>query len=439
MNNQNPEAVILALDDNEIILKLIVEILKEKNYRIYPVTRYEEALTIFKNEKIDLVLLDVRIDSSEQINSENTGNGELNGYDVLKKLRELDISGNVPVIFLTSLSDTENKVEAFKAGAADFITKPFNSEELIARIETQIRLKRTREEISNHSNDLEKIVAEKTRQLEEYAKNLEQMVEEKVGIIKMNNELMQKDLESARRMQRALMPKKTPSIKKIKVDTHYQSCDKLGGDFYDIFNLDENHVGFYAADVSGHGVSAAMITFFIKELIDSLKKTIFMDGKYEFTPPAIMLEKINLKILEEDFDGLYITMFYAILNTQTGELIWSNAGHIAYPVIYRNIDRNVEILHSKSMALGWFDYARFKNETVIIKPGDKIIIYSDGISDSKNENGELFGVDRFADIIKANGKKPLSTLAFRIFKEIKKFQRGKQLEDDITLFLMEYL
>jgi sigma-B regulation protein RsbU (phosphoserine phosphatase) len=250
---------------------------------------------------------------------------------------------------------------------------------------------------------------------------------------------MSKDMESARRLQVGLLPKKFPFLNNINVEIHYNPCDKVGGDFYNVFNLDENHIGFYIADVSGHGVSAAMVTFFVKELIDSVKKIIFPDGSYEFTTPSVIMEKVNLKILEEDFDGLYITMFYAILNVKTGEITWSNAGHLAYPIIYHNKSGEISILEMKTMALGWFDYARYSESTVKIDPKDKIVLYTDGITDSKNQQGKLFGVNGMSEIIKNKGKNSSASLAFGILKKLRKFQRNKELEDDVTLMLIEYL
>ncbi len=431
---------ILALDDNELNLKLIKKVLEQNNYRVLTATEPKIAYEIFKNNKIDLAILDIKIkipitNSGQFLNEEE----KVNGYDVIKKIKLMDVKNQTPIIFLTSVSDPESKVKAFKAGAVDFITKPFNSSELVARIDMHIRLNKEKEQLFTHSAELEKLVKEKTKQLEDYSKKLEQMVEEKVGIIKQNNESLLKDMESARRLQIGLLPEAFPSIKNLKVDVHYRPCDQVGGDFYDVFNLDEAHVGFYVADVSGHGVSAAMVTFFVKELVDSLKKIIFPDGSYEFTSPSVIMEKVNLKILQEDFDGIYITMFYALFNTQTGELKWSNAGHIAYPLICRPSSCECEILKMNSMALGWFDYARYVDKTIKIEKGDKIVLYTDGVTDSKNKNGDLFGVDRVKNIIETRGFKNSSSLAFRVLKELRKFQRKKDLEDDITFLVIEYL
>ncbi len=439
MENETQNITILALDDNELNLKLIQSILKIKNYVVFTATEPEQAYEIFGNNKIDLAILDIRIKIPiRDAGQFEQGLEQVTGYEVIKKLKSMDARNKVPIIFLTSVTDPESKVKAFQAGAVDFITKPFNSSELLARIEMHITLNKRIQNLFTHSAELEKLVSEKTRQLSEYAEKLEEKVEEKVGIIKQNNERLLKDMDSARRLQISLLAKKFPNLKNVGVDVYYRPCDQVGGDFYNFFNLDEKHIGFYVADVSGHGVSAAMVTFFVKELVESSKKTIFSDGSYEFLSPGVILEKVNLKILEEDFDGIYITMFYAILNTLTGELKWSNAGHISYPIIYHNGKKSLEILESKSMALGWFDYARYEDNQTEIEKGDKIILYTDGIIDSKNEDGKLFGVDGIKNIVSKNGYKKRSVLAFRILKELRKFQRKKELEDDITLLITDY-
>jgi sigma-B regulation protein RsbU (phosphoserine phosphatase) len=426
---------VLIIDDDHFALKLIKHILENAEFDVFTAETPEEGYGILKDEVIDLVLLDLIL-KNDKISDDSE---PLSGYDVIRELKRSDATREIPIIFLTSVSNIESKVKAFQAGASDYVTKPYSSSELIARINTHINLKRIKEENEQYTTRLEEIVKEKTKQIEDYAKNLEAMVEEKVGIIKIQNEAMKRDLESARRMQIGLLPKKFPTLRNLNIDVMYHPCDKIGGDFYDIFNLDEAHVGFYIADVSGHGVSASMVTFFVKELIDSIKKIIFQNGNYEFSSPETIMEKVNLKILEEDFSGLYVTLFYAILNIKTGEMAYSNAGHIAYPVIYRSSEKEVSILKTKSMALGWFDYADYERETVVLNAGDKLFLYTDGITDSKNLNGDIYGVDKFSAVVKEHGYKKLSVLSFRILKELRMFQRKKELEDDITLLGMEYL
>ena len=426
---------VLIIDDDPFALKLIKHILENECIEVFTAENSESGYEILSSNDIDLVLLDLILkgDGNEEDISFFTG------YDVISELKKRNTTKEIPIIFLTSVSNIDSKVKAFKAGASDYITKPYSSSELIARINTHINLKRIKEENKRYTTALEDIVKEKTSQIEEYAKNLEAMVEEKVGIIKVQNEVMMRDLESARRMQIGLLPKEFPTLRNLEISIMYHPCEKIGGDFYDVFNLDEDHVGFYVADVSGHGVSASMVTFFVKELIDSMKKIIFQNGNYEFASPENIMEKVNLKILEEDFSGLYVTLFYAILNIKTGAMIYSNAGHIAYPVIYRKDEHDISILKTQSMALGWFDYAGYEKQEAKLNPGDKLFLYTDGITDSKNFKGDIYGVDSFADVIKNHGHKKLNPLSFRILKELRTFQRKKELEDDITLIGLEYL
>lgn len=242
-----------------------------------------------------------------------------------------------------------------------------------------------------------------------------------------HNKTLQDDLEMAKKLQCSLLPKRLPEDK-IKFSFLYNPCESLGGDFLDIFMIDRSHVGIYIADVSGHGIPASMLTVFLRSTIN--KKTL---------SPAEALKHLYKEFNKSDFDhDFYITTFYAIINLQNQRMVYSNAGHNVCPIVFNS--GKFEILMAPGIPISnWLKKPDYIEKSVSLKEGDRIFLYTDGIVEMKNPEGEQYGEERLLQILLNSHSEPNGTLQ-QIFDDACTFAKItsiKPVPDDITIALLE--
>ncbi len=259
----------------------------------------------------------------------------------------------------------------------------------------------------------------------EVLRNITQIKQLQFKILEQNR-MFQDDLSIAKKLQCSLLPKERTEGK-IDFSFIYKPCETLGGDFFDIYSIDQDHVGVYIADVSGHGVPASLLTVFLKSTIN--KKII---------SPAEVLEKLYAEFNNSNFDyKLYITVFYAVINTKDYTLTYSNAGHNVAPIIYNKGRR--EVLRSSGIPISnWLKEPAYIDKSFQIVKGDRILLCTDGIIEINNKENSIFGEDRILNILSNDVKEPDATLNQIIdnaceFAQIKNFDKTS---DDITIALL---
>ncbi len=416
--------VILIADDSQDMHYLIKRMLRDRDYRFIDAYDGKEVLLKLQQESPDIVLLDLRMPA-------------LDGIEVLERIKEKGIAKDIPILVLTVVNDEDLKVKALGLGASDFITKPPNPLEIKARIDTYLKLKKITKDLRVYSEKLEKLVEEKTVELRRYVNELEKMVEEKVGVIREQNEELQRSIKAAANVQRSLLPSRFPMSKYLKFRSLYVPCEDIGGDFYDVFRIDEQNVGFFVADVSGHGVPSAMISIFLKQEISYRVKTIIEDSDYSIVKPAELLKMVNKSFIQSGIgEGFfYITMVYGNYNIKSRELIISSAGHHALPIIKR-ADGKTENIRLESYPIGWFsERAEYKDVKYKLDIGDSLILYTDGLFDLLCESYEDVTLKKRAMMV----EKLVSNLDY--MKDVDRLivdyikEKGK-LNDDVTLLSM---
>lgn len=241
------------------------------------------------------------------------------------------------------------------------------------------------------------------------------------------NEKLRTDLELARKLQCSLLPKNLLQDK-IKYSFTYKPCDALGGDFFDIFAIDSSHIGVYIADVSGHGVAASMLTVFLRSSINK-----------KLLSPAAALTELYREFNAAGFDGeLYITMFYAIIDLKDGNIVYSNAGHNASPVVFS--ENRLELLRSAGIPISsWMEDPQYTDNSLAIQKKDRIFLYTDGIIELRSSTGEQYGDQRLLDILLSESPSPQETLD-RLAAGAAEFaglQSPSDIPDDITMVLLE--
>lgn len=239
------------------------------------------------------------------------------------------------------------------------------------------------------------------------------------------NKITSRDLQFARRIQERILPR-IGSIDSLDIEYIYQPSEMLSGDMFDIYYIDEANTGIYICDVAGHGIAASMLTMFIKNTMRNIKE--------EVISPALALEELHNRFSKLEFDAeKYFTIFYGVYNKITRTFTYANAGHNCYPIKFNKDE--VEPLKIKGYPITvLFDKVDYKEKDIKLEVGDKILFYTDGITEARDHNDVQFGIEGILDQVKKNPD--------NILKEIEeKFiihSWGEQ-DDDYALVLVEVI
>ena len=268
----------------------------------------------------------------------------------------------------------------------------------------------------------------------------------------LNQELFDKqkrldeDLKAAGEIQQSLLPQKIAFGRKLDVAWEFEPCEHMGGDIFNVFQLDEHHWGIYVLDVSGHGVPAAMITVSVSQFLqlssgNLIKKAKTSSTNFEVIKSADVLAALDKEFPFERFDNFF-TITYLIIDTRTGNLKYSSAGHP--PSILVRKDGKLELLAKVGPVIGTWGMRPadepanpFEEVELQIYPGDKLFIYSDGIVEYQNNHGELYGTESFYEKLKELNQEPVSDIVTNVIKSLMEFGNNLKPQDDITLLGLE--
>ncbi len=250
--------------------------------------------------------------------------------------------------------------------------------------------------------------------------NQKRKLEEKKNIIEEKNSQFKKELEIARKIQDGLIPRKAPLFNGLKLATLYKPVDAIGGDFYNFLNLSDHLFGIFLSDVSGHGVPAALITTMIKAIIDTADEKVYI--------PKRLLTYINGKVISQTIEH-FLTAFYCIFNNKTKILKYVRAGH-NYPILVR--EGRTKELKSKGKILGYSRDLVFEEKSIQLKPGDKILFYTDGLTEALNKKGEEFD-SILHQVLLENEDKKIEIFTENIFNRLIDFTENWVFSDDICM------
>ncbi len=344
-----------------------------------------EALTkLIEEPDIRLILSDINMP-------------EMDGLTLLTKLKELK-NPLLKTVIVSAYGDMENIRTAMNRGAFDFLTKPISFDDL------EITMDKTLEEISLiwHS---------------------QQEHDQLVSI--------QQDLQTAREIQQAILPKGFPPFPERKDFSIYGSmiaAKEVGGDFFDFFMIDNERLGFVIGDVSGKGVPAAIFM--------AVSRTLIRATGLKGISTRECMSYVNNLLCNESVSCMFVTVFYGILNTHTGEIEYVNAGHNPpYILTSTGLDK-VEM--TGGTILGCMEDYDYQSKKVTLKPGDLLYLYTDGVTEAFNAREELYGEDRLEAFLQTRLTDPIDRVVEDSFGEVTRFATGVPQSDDITLLAVRY-
>ena len=314
---------------------------------------------------------------------------------------------SIPILMLARGASPRARLDNLASGADGYILHPFEPDELLTQVRSYQRVK------ERHDHLLAK-----TAEADGVNKKLQAVCSQ-----------IDQELELARRLQQSFLPHSLPEFPRLQFAVHYAPCGRVGGDFYDVFRLDECHVGFYVADAMGHGVPASLLTIFVKRGVKGKE----INGQdYRLVQPDEVLQKLNRDLIEQDLsDQPFVTMAYALFNFHEGLLRFARSGH-PYP-LYLPSNGPPNLWQIEGKLLGIFE-TQFPMQTHQLQTGDKVIFYSDGLDAGVFDDHPagsaslLAAAERFRDL-------PITELLPRLAEDL--FRKGRP-NDDLTLLGMEY-
>ena len=257
---------------------------------------------------------------------------------------------------------------------------------------------------------------------------------------------IEQDLAAAANIQRSLLPNVLKSKEGLNIAWKFKPCEKIGGDIFNLIQLDNEHWAIYIIDVSGHGVTAAMVAVSVFQYLQPQSGNLMIksDEKpetQEVRQPGQVLKFLDQEFTFERFNNFF-TMNYVIINAKTGKLTSSNAGHPP-PIILRK-DGRLQQLRKGGLALGTFDLRLSDGEPIVFEeeheqlcPGDKLIFYTDGVNEYQDAKGAFYGNDRFFDLLKELKDQPVKRLIETVFKSLMAFGNNTAPKDDVSLLGVE--
>ena len=276
----------------------------------------------------------------------------------------------------------------------------------------------------NEIGELTKDIIELTEEIDNYVDEIETITSEKQRI--------ESELDMARRIQLSMMPNLFPPFperKEFYLHAYVDPAREVGGDFYDYFFIDDDHLCLVIADVSGKGVPAALFMMAAKIIL----KSSAMQGK----SPAEILTATNRAICENNPQDMFVTVWLGVLELSTGNLTAVNAGH-EYPAVKR-ADGRFEVIKTKhSLFIGGMDDVTYKEYELNLKPGDKIFVYTDGLPEATDSAGEMLGMDRMTDALNEYLDEKPRPLIEGMRESVNKFVKDAEQFDDITMMCLEY-
>ncbi|MCP4672302.1 MAG: SpoIIE family protein phosphatase [Desulfobacula sp.] len=241
------------------------------------------------------------------------------------------------------------------------------------------------------------------------------------------------DLEKAGAIQKSLLPKDLPDIPSIQADWFFKPCQMVGGDIFHLYREDQTHISTYILDVCGHGISAALIAVTVKQFLDQMHAQGLSQGA-AFQPEEI-LNRLENEFPFERFD-CFFTIVSVLLNVKSGELVYGCAGHVPPLVVGKS--GKFEILNQHGTIIGLGQNPPLSQYKIQLNPGDKIILYTDGLIDYFGKKGAASNKDNFYNILRQLSDKSAGQMVEGVIAEQRKLQENSKIDDDISLLILEY-
>jgi sigma-B regulation protein RsbU (phosphoserine phosphatase) len=367
---------ILIADDQPDLLDALKLLLKGQGIEFDAVTSPDAALNALNSRPFDLVLMDLNY------TGDTTSGRE--GIDLLARVQAVDAL--LPVIVMTGWGSVDLAVEAMRRGVRDFVQKPWDNAQLLTTLHKEIE-------------------AGRARRREEAAER--------------------RELSEALKIQQRLLPQQVPQIDGWELAVSWQPASGVGGDCFDMIRLGDTRLAISIADVVGKGIPAALLMSNLQAAVRAFAS--------EAVEPQALCHQVNRILCGNIAEGRFISFFYSVLDAPTGVMTYTNAGHYL-PMLVR-ADGTVERLGAGGPVLGVLSDAEYEQAHVGIGPGDRLVMFTDGLTEARSAADEEFGEERLLDAAVAHRACSAPALQARLADSVATFTGGR-LQDDATLIVL---
>jgi sigma-B regulation protein RsbU (phosphoserine phosphatase) len=384
------DPALLVVDDNEDNRYTLTRRLTREGYtNLTTATNGREALDLLQAKPFDLVLLDIMMP-------------DMNGYEVLERMKSGGELRNVPVIMISALSEIDSVIRCIELGAEDYLPKPFNPTLLRARIGATLEKKRLRDEVRSSLARLEK------------------------------------EMDAARQLQMGMLPRIFPAhtpAQPVDIYASMEPAREVGGDLYDCFYVAPHIFCFLVGDVSGKGAPAAMFMARTRSLVRMAIELWQQAG--DLITPTRVAEAVNRELCQNNEDRMFVTVFLGLLDTQSGVLAYCNAGH-PLPHVLRACGELQQIDGKPELPLGVRNNAAYQTDTVALTPGDAVFVVSDGVFEAMNADGALYTQERLDADLRSGIKASVMELVQKVMQNVQTFTGSAPKADDVTALALRW-
>ena len=375
---------ILVVDDEPDLEPLILQRMR-RNIRsgrysfVFAGNGIEALEQLTTDPEIDMVISDINMP-------------QMDGLTLLEQIPKVD--PNVRSVIISAYGDMRNIRTAMNRGAFDFVTKPLDFEDL------QITIDRTLSHMAEWKEALEsrdKLVA------------------------------LQNELDVASKMQQSILPTSFPETSEYQVFGNMAPARNVGGDFFDIIYMENGRIGLAVADVSDKGVPAALFMM--------SSRTLLKGSAIGMGDPGSVLGEVNTLLTENNETVMFVTLLYAIYDPETGVLTYSNGGH-CNPLLVHTDGSSEELPHTGGVALGVMPELDYQEANVTLAPGDTLVLYTDGVSEAMNAEGEEFGIERLQDLFSAQPPSDAKQANEAVLQAVADFAGDTPQSDDVTCLVI---
>jgi sigma-B regulation protein RsbU (phosphoserine phosphatase) len=370
------QSTILIAEDQEHVREALSMLLRGHGYAVTLCSSPSEAMAAAQQRPPDLALIDM--------NYQRDSTSGLEGLQLIERLRQVD--GTVPIIALTAWGNVDLAVSAMKHGASDFIEKPWRNDSLMEKVRALTRQAQQRRS-SQRISDCER--------------------------------------EDAQQLQARIVPRRHVIAAGIELLGESTPAGVVGGDYFGVWQPTANSLHFCVADVSGKGTPSAMIAAMLYASLSTLSAS--------HDSPDFILGRLETILRNQLGEGHYVTIFYGVIDLASRILNFVNAGHC--PPLLWHSDGAMQSLSSTRPVLGLLLDAEFHSERLRLSAGDRLLLYSDGVTEAGNEAGEEFGAERLASLLEHQSDQPVLDQFGNIMDSVRGHAHGN-FADDATLLLI---
>lgn len=414
----NPQGTLLLVEDDATYRAMLRRYLEPRGFTVFTACDGAQALEKVRQRRFDLVLLDVVLPDTS-------------GLELLRTLRESYSPTELPIVMATGQNQSSDVVEALRLGANDYLTKPFDYPVVLARVQTQLQLKQSVDQI----------------------RSLEQQLKKQNEELLHVNRQLRDDLEAAARVQMSLLPTTLPSVPGVSFAYRFRPCQTLAGDLLNVIVVDEERLALHVLDVVGHGVASALLAVMVSRVLNRLTQPSrsgplnegrlsrvqpgadnpLVAGKFALGPAEIA-DHLNREFAWDARVEQYFTLLFGFLNWKTREFRYVAAGHPGPILLPR--EGHGQVIRTSGFPIGFTDRA-YEEQSITLKPGDRLYLYSDGLTEARNSDREPLEEDRLIGTLEEVRTAPLPQTLDVLVNVAERWSGATGPHDDISLLAVE--